>query len=127
MADTLLIPLGIFCTFGAIGIAIAYYVLQRDPTSPFCRAVRRVGKLASSLLIVGLIVALAGDAIYEYGAKISHIALGFLTALVVVLSETWQVWVIVAAAMVWCYSYRKNRQRQQEIIEILSEIRRKLN
>jgi hypothetical protein len=42
MADALLTLLGILATFGSIGIAIAYYVLQDQPANPFCRVVRRV-------------------------------------------------------------------------------------
>jgi hypothetical protein len=42
MADALLILLGILATFGSIGIAIAYYVLQDKPASAFGRVSRRV-------------------------------------------------------------------------------------
>jgi hypothetical protein len=81
------------------------------------------------LAILGL--CLAGILVHDFWSRhhdsINGLALGGLLLLLALLDETtWRFWLVVVAAAIWGYCYRRNRQRQEAIIELLLEIRRKL-
>jgi hypothetical protein len=74
-----------------------------------------------------LVVWLVNEAWYEYHRQIEIVALVALAAAAEVFDKMdWQAWAIILAALIWGYTYRRNRQRQEKIIAILLEISRKL-
>lgn len=77
-----------------------------------------------SIVIVGL--GYASWVNYEHDIK--SVAIGVLILAGGLVEETtWYFWVILIGALLWMRANRKNRQRQETIIELLTEIRDKLN
>jgi|SRR6266446_6923082 len=74
---------------------------------------------------VAIVFSLVGI-LYLKRASLAQETWRFLLSTVGLAIETWQFWVPVVAALLWIYLYRENRRRQEVIIELLYEIKRRL-
>jgi hypothetical protein len=70
----------------------------------------------------------AGYALWaNFHPEIKSSAIGALMILGGLIEQTtWYFWVFAVAAIIWMRANRKNRQRQEAILQLLAEIRDKL-
>ena len=87
-------------------------------------------RVVGLLFVLGLAIRLAEAAWGAYGAgtvEIRRLSARFLFLILLLLSAPpWWFWLAFAGAIAWTWSYRRNCQRQEAIIDLLLEIREKL-
>ncbi len=85
----------------------------------------RPSEIGRSLIGVALVALLiwGAEKAYFYRREMLIAALLAMGAL----AEVWQYWIGPLILIVWIWMYRGNRRRQEIIIELLEDIRRKLD
>jgi hypothetical protein len=78
-------------------------------------------------IVFWCVIGVIAITVWSYHQTIANYALVTLIFVANGLDETtWRFWVILSAAAFWVYTYRANRRRQEAMIELLCDIKNKL-